>query len=289
MPCHHGPVSVDFDPVKIGPRPRRIDPVRAVILVVAVGLAVAIVKPWAIGEPSDTPPPSLAAAAPRSRRACRRRPARPRERPGPPLRPAYRPPTWDEVEPVIEAHDAWGVRAILLARRQNLGSGPDPRFKELWSRTSPNSSTVEIARVARDDEAIVALGITFPSDIEPLDMRIWRLHAERRDRMDRRSAARLRPTATARSRSSDPIRPGVAVVGRRPLPGRSACRRPALFDRRPDPGSIRAPFPPRMTGRRRPRPTSSGPRMSDPSGVRSGPFATVDGRRRAPWGPGQPS
>ena len=78
---------------------------------------------------------------------------------------------------MIEARDVWGVRAILLARRQNLGSGPDPRFKELWSRTSPDSSTVEIARVARNDEEIVALGITFPPDVEPLDMRIWRLHA----------------------------------------------------------------------------------------------------------------
>ena len=86
------------------------------------------------------------------------------------------PPRWDDVGPLIEAHDAWGVRAILVARRQNLGSGADPRYLERWSRTTPNSATVEIARVERDDQAIVALGLSFPSDIEPLDMRIWRLH-----------------------------------------------------------------------------------------------------------------
>ena len=84
--------------------------------------------------------------------------------------------TWAEVAPVIKAHDQWGVRAILVARRPSVGSPASPRFLERWTTTTPNSSTIEIAQVARDDQSVVGLGVTFPSKIEPLDMRIWRLH-----------------------------------------------------------------------------------------------------------------
>jgi hypothetical protein len=270
-------VSVDFDPVKIGPRPRRIDPVRAVILVVVVGLAVAIVKPWSIGEPPDTPPPSLAAAVPSispglpSTSLPTARTIRPVVATGVPAA------RWDEVELVIEARDDWGVRAILLARRQNLGSGPDPRFKELWSRTSPDSSNAEIARVARNDEEIVALGITFPSDVEPLDMRIWRLHAnEQVEWIDARPLAPADRDGSFTFVRSDPTRGALAwAAGHYRVDLLAADQLYSIAVEIPDrSGTVPGPeeWPPATDA------DLIGPGLSDPSGVRAGPFATVDGR-----------
>ena len=40
------PVSVDFDPVRLGPRRRRIDPVIVGVIGVVVAIAVAAIKPW---------------------------------------------------------------------------------------------------------------------------------------------------------------------------------------------------------------------------------------------------
>ena len=270
-------MSVDFDPVKIGGPPRRIDPVRAVILVVVVGLAVAIVKPWSIGVPSDVPTPSLAAVVPSvspnvpSTPALTARPIRPIVSTGVPTA------RWDEVEPVIQARHAWGVRAIVLARRQNLGSGPDPRFKELWSRTSPDSSTVEIARLARNGEQIVGLGITFPPDIEPLDMRIWRLHAnEQVEWVDARPLAPADRDGSFTFVRSDPTRGALAwAAGNYRIDLLAADQLYSIAVEIPDrPGTVSAPddWPPATEA------NLIGPGLSDPSGVRSGPFATVDGR-----------
>ena len=249
---------------------------RAIILVVVVGLTVAIVKPWAIGGSSDGPPRSLVAALPSIASSVPTTPAI--APPGRPVLAAGVPaPTWAEVEPVIEAHDVWGIRAILLARRQNLGSGPDPKFKELWSKTSPDSSIVDIARIARHDEAVMGLGITFPPEIEPLDMRIWRLHAnEHLEWIDARPLApadRDGSFTFVRSDSTDAAEAWLAGHYRVDLLAADQVHSVAV--QIPDrSGIVPAPdeWPPATEA------DLIGPGLSDPSGVRAGPFATVDGR-----------
>ena len=268
------PVSVDFDPVKIGPRPRRFDPIRVLILTVVVGLAVAIVKPW---EPNGTP----AVPAPSGAQAVAS--ASPSVSPTPvPVRtvqtavstglPA---PTWDEVALVVQAHDTLGVRAIVVARRQNLGSGADPRFQELWSRAIRAPDGVDTAYVAHDEKPIVALGITFPPDAAPLDVRIWRLHAD--GELEWIDARALEP--------GDPVGAftfahGGASGSSRAWPSgqyridilagdaihRVALQIPGRF------GNVPAPDEWPHT-----EANLVGPDESDPSAVRVGPFATVDG------------
>ena len=53
-------MSFDFDPVTVGPRRRRFDPVLIVILAIVAGLAIAIVKPWASSPTPETPVPPVA-------------------------------------------------------------------------------------------------------------------------------------------------------------------------------------------------------------------------------------
>ena len=269
-------MSVDFDPVKIGPRRRRVDPVRALIVVVVLGLVVAIVKPWSLNAAPDAPAPPVAVAETSPSVAPAGSPtAAPTSRTVRAPSTGVPAPTWDEVAPVIEKHDAWGVRAILVARRPNVGTPASPRFLERWSRTTPNSSTVEIARVARDDQAIVALGITVPSDIEPLAMRIWRLHAndetewvaarplDLADRDGSYTFLRSDPAGASPSWPAGHYR--VDLLAADQLYS-IAVQVPGRF------GSVPAPDDWPAT-----EVNLVGPAESDPSGVQIGPFATVDG------------
>jgi hypothetical protein len=185
-------------------------------------------------------------------------------------------PTWDEVSPVIEAHDAWGVRAILVARRPNVGTPASPRFVERWARTTPNSSTVEIARVERNDQAIVALGITFPSDIEPLDMRIWRLHAnDETEWIDARPLDLGERDGSFTFVRSDPAGGSPSwVAGHYRVDLLAADQLYSIAVQIPGRfGSVPAPDDAPPTDEA----NLVGPDVSDPSGVRAGPFATVDG------------
>ena len=155
------------------------------------------------------------------------------------------------------------------------GAVADPRFLERWSRTTPNSATVEIARVARDDQAIVALGITFPSDIEPLDMRIWRLHAN--DETEWMGARPLHPGNRAGSFTfvrSDPVRGSPSwAAGHYRVDLLAADQLYSIAVQIPGRfGNVPAPDEWPAT-----EANLVGPEESDPSGVQIGPFATVDG------------
>ena len=269
-------MSIDFDPVKVGPRRRRLDPVRIVILAIVAGLAIAIVKPWAsdpapkiavppvavVPAPSVSPtvPPTLNPSAPGDVPAVTT---------GVPAA------TWAEVAPVIKTHDQWGVRAILVARRPSVGSPASPRFLERWTTTTPNSPTMEIAHVARDDQSIVGLGVTFPSKIEPLDMRIWRLHTnEQAEWIDARplqpadrdgSFTFIRSDRTGGTGSWEAGQYRVDLLAADRLYS-IAVQIPGRFGSDPAPDDWPA------TDAR-----LVGPGDSDPSGVQNGPFATVDG------------
>jgi hypothetical protein len=271
-------VSIDFDPVKVDPPRRRFDPARVVIVVVAVGLAAAIVKPWTLGPTPDSRPPPVALAEPSASVTAS---GRPRASPAtaivrPPTSTGVPAPTWAEVVPVIETHDAWGVRAILLARRPSLGIPASPRFVERWTRTTPNSSTVEIARVARDDQAVVALGVTVPSEIEPLDMRVWKLgtngetgwmDAHPLDRADRDGAftlVRSDPAGGSLSWAPGHYRVDLlAAEGSYSI----AVQIPGRFGIVPAPDDSTSGIQVNVLA----------PDVSDPSGVQFGPFAMVDG------------
>jgi hypothetical protein len=271
-------VSIDFDRVKVDPARRRLDPARVVIVVVAIGLAVAIVKPWTLGPTPDAKPPPVALAEASASVAASGRPsASPAtEIALPPTSSGIPAPTWAEVAPIIETHDAWGVRAILLARRPSLGIPASPRFVERWTRTTPNSSTVEIARVARDDQVVVALGVTVPSGIEPLDMRVWKLGAndvtrwidghslDRTDRDGSFTFIRSDPAGGALSWPAGHYRVDLlAADGSYSI----AVQIPGRFGIVPAPDDSTSGIQVNVLA----------PDASDPSGVQFGPFAMVDG------------
>ena len=208
-PCHHGPVSVDFDPVKIGPRPRRIDPVRVVILVVVVGLAVAIVKPWAIGEPRmrrlhrlaaeclrSSPSAAVDARPDRADRPARRcdrrtdrrlgrgragdRGTRRLGRPGDPARSTPEP---------RERSGSRGSRSSGRGRRPTQPPSRSPAWRATTRRSSRSGSR---SRLMSSRWTCGSGACTANEQVEWIDARP------------------LAPaTAMARSRSSDLIRPGV--------------------------------------------------------------------------------
>jgi hypothetical protein len=77
---------------------------------------------------------------------------------------------------VVAGRDTWGVRAIIVSWR---GFQPEPRplYVEHWTRTAPTPLGIDTAYVTRDNRSIVALGITFPSGLNPTYARVWRVHA----------------------------------------------------------------------------------------------------------------
>ncbi len=270
-------MSVDFEPVKLGPRRRRLDPLTAGVVVVAVALAAAVVKPWETSGSGGAPGPSAIAAVPTSA-------ASPSARPTPTARvdrivsaTGLPEPTWAEVAPVLEPHDALGIRAIMLARRPNVGLPASPRFQERWSpATLDPGGGGDSAYVNRDDQSIVALGITFPLDARPMDARIWLVHTD--DRLEWIDARPLEPNHLAGAFTFTRFD---AAAGRSVAwPGghyridvlaedgvhQIAVQVPGRF------GSVPAPaeWPPTETG-------LVDPDRSNPSSVRIGPFATVDG------------
>jgi len=270
-------VSIDFDPITVRPRRRRSDPVLIVITAIVAGLALAIVKPWASSPTPEAPVPSVAVARAPS--------VSPTEPPTPTPAAVVAAPavttglpaaTWAEVAPIIKTHDQWGVRAILVARRPSVGSPALPRFLERWTTMTPASSILGTAEVARDDQSVVGLGVTFPSEIEPLDMRIWRLHTNDQaewidarplqpaDRDGSFTFARSDPSGSARSWEAGHYR--VDLLAADQLYS-IAVQIPGRFGSVPTPDAW-------------PLPTESDlvpPEASDPSEVRAGLFATVDG------------
>jgi hypothetical protein len=168
-------VSVDFDPVRVRPNRRRIDPVVVGIIVVLIALAVAIIKPWEDHDVAIVTGPSSAAPAvaastdvPGSDAVgpiehAQRVPGRP-------------PPTWSDLAPALTDHATWGVAAVVLGPRAEAVAPSASGYLELWSPAVVDDAGVEDAYVARAQESIVALGVTVPRSVVPEDVRIWRIH-----------------------------------------------------------------------------------------------------------------
>jgi hypothetical protein len=169
-------VSVEFEPVRLGPRRRRLDPVVLGAAVVAFALVVSIVKPWdrpALGtSTSGTPAESLGQTAPSDAIASATSANSPVLPQANPARQGATP-SWTEIEPIVRRHESWGIRAIVRNPYGAPGS-PTPRYAERWFRFPAGGTQMSTALID-GDHSIVALGVTFPTSQAPLDVRIWRL------------------------------------------------------------------------------------------------------------------
>jgi hypothetical protein len=167
-------VSVEFDPIKLRPRRRRVDPVVLGILVVVLALGVAVVKPWVPSQRSDDAPSAAVAIAPVVT-ALTPTPSRAATQP-PPTPPASAPPRWTDIAPALDIHRDWGVEAVLLLPATTASQGQPARYISYWSPAAPGPDGPQSAYISRDDQSIVALGITYPADQVPVDARIWLVH-----------------------------------------------------------------------------------------------------------------
>ena len=269
-------MSVDFDPVRLRPKRRRIDPSSSGSWSSLVGLA----RPSSsrgsrpAGGHAATPGPAVAGAAPRPRRRRRARP-----RPSSRCRRARRcgPPAdlgghRDRPSP---AHDEWGV-ARSSSSADRVGRAGAGRLPRAVVRAGPMEPPTSRSSTSRRTESIVALGVTFPSTT-----RRWtrgsggstRTGSSNGSTPDRSSASH----PTLRCCSSSPRRRPSRIVA---WTG-GHYRIDVLVDDGVAPDRVgipggSAPIPDPMPGRPR-RPTSSPRRTVDPSVTRQGLFATVDG------------
>ena len=163
----HGPA--EFRPVKLGPRRRRIDPLAIGVVVVVAALVLAVVKPWDTPEPGVAAAPSVVTSAP----------VAPSESPGEPIDPMALL-TWSDVVPVVTRHPAWGIRTIVAGETPATDGSSvavSERYAEQWSGAHEVGLGVSSAVVEGLHGPVVALGITSPPDETPLDVRIWKRHA----------------------------------------------------------------------------------------------------------------
>jgi hypothetical protein len=174
----HGPA--EFQPVTVGPRGRRFDPVILGVVVAVVALALAVVKPWDLGSAA-----SLASAAPSASTVAVAPNASPTTAPSPePLDPLTVPPTWSDVVSAVSRRTDWGIRTIVVGSRTPPASsaaspGASPvttsPYTERWFPAVARAGD-DLAIVDEPDGSIVALGLTFPPNETPLDARIWLVH-----------------------------------------------------------------------------------------------------------------
>ena len=183
-------MSVEFEPVKLGPRRRRLDPVAIGALIVVLGVVAAVLKPWNAGAGSSLPGASGGDAIGETSS-----PVAPASPSGPPSTAAPVAPraitastaslaSWDKVRAVVRAHDAWGVRAIVGRPSALLGTAGDLRFDEIWNAVPDQATGVPTIDIEPNDQTVVAIGITFPASHTPLDARIWLVHPDRLEWVD---------------------------------------------------------------------------------------------------------
>jgi hypothetical protein len=278
-------VSVEFDPIKLRPGRRRVDPVVVGVLVVVIALGLAVAKPWVPSQRAEAPDPSAAVAiAPRAT-ALGRTPSPAATQPSATPRPSPSP-SWTDIAPVLDIHREWGVEAVLLLPTTTASQARPSRFVSYWSPAAPGPDGPQSAYISRDDQSIVALGVTYPADQVPVDARIWLVHAgDELEWMDVRMVVGGAPDgAMLFERTGAPVgqpsswpgghyRVDVLVAGK---VRRIAVQIPGRL------GSVAQPDPWPATSARLVVPDDS-----DPSGVHVGLFATVNGRgiplAATPW------
>jgi hypothetical protein len=265
-------VSVDFDPVRLGPRRRRVDPVMVGVIGVVVALAIAVIKPWDRAAAPVKPGQSVAVGLPTSAatRAPAAAPSTGRASPEPAI-----PLSWADVASAITTRDGWGVRVITVDQRGDKQAIGPSSYHELWS-AAITSAGVETATVGRYGDPLSILGFTSPATERPRDVRIWRVH--RGDRLEWIDAVQIAAQPTEASLLF--VRPGPNRGTLTPWdPGRYrvdflvAGGIHRLSVTVPDPRGVVPPLDTWLPDR--PAVVEAG--ASDPSGVRIGLFATVGG------------
>lgn len=172
------PTYAEFEPAPLAPRRRRVDPVSIGALVVAIGILAAIVKPWDArdGDPGiATAPSSSAGIGSPSTSAPSGDPAGSAGAATAP--PVSSPPIgWGRAAEAIVPHDRWGVRAIVLDPEPDATGSPHPGpvLVERWEPAEAAADALARVQLGTADQGVLALGVTFPPDELPLDIRVWR-------------------------------------------------------------------------------------------------------------------
>lgn len=242
-------------------------------VVVAIAIAAAIAKPWDSNPTTPQPAASQAAVT------ATQRPS-PTPTPGPTPRVKQVAADWIAVTKAVTDHDGWGVTAVLGHGPGASGETPvtPPRYSELWTPTSKDSNGADLAVVTRDGAEVAALGITAPDGVQPQGVRFWRLHQS--NEFEWVDAARIDNQAESHAPLlvRMPLVDGVAAVPWEAgqyradvLTGDGIHRISVVIEKQfgdvsgPDDWPIGAPNTVAATA-------------SDPSAVRRGLFATVNGR-----------
>jgi hypothetical protein len=164
----HG--GIEFSPAPLTAERRRVDRVAVVGLAVALGLILAVAKPWAAPPSPDVRAPASAAASITAGPTSR--PAMPGEAPSPPASP-----TPASILAAIQPHDAWGVRAIT--RSASVAGGPDrSEVRERWTPALERDDGTRLAVLPTSEEVVLALGVTSPGFVRPRDVVLWRVGAD---------------------------------------------------------------------------------------------------------------
>ena len=243
------------------------------VIAIVVALAVAVVKPWDHQTTAPVAPaPSVAVVAPIP--SATRVPT-PAPSIATPVLGSASVPSWADVASAITPHDAWGVRAITVDARQllyRLAAGSS--YHEHWSAAAA-STGAETATVGRTADPVSMLGVTSPREEAPRDVRIWRIHQF--DQLEWIDAFPIAPEPSDASllfirpgRNGDALTPWQPGQYRVEVLVADGIHR--LWILVPDPFGV---VPPLDTWTHD-RPTIE-TRGSDPSGIRIGLFATVDG------------
>jgi hypothetical protein len=180
-------VSVEFEPIRLGHRRRRLDPLLVGVAAVAVALGAAVFKPW--NEAPTVAGPSVGVVAEASAAPVATAPV-----PSPVASASIALPpvvqansastlAWPEVEPILHWHDAWGIRAIVVQPLADTPLSARQRLIERWYPLTVDDSGAP-SRVDSNDRAIAALGLTSPPAHTPLDVRFWRETSDGLDWVD---------------------------------------------------------------------------------------------------------
>jgi hypothetical protein len=267
-------VSVDFDPVRLDPGHRRVDPTVVAVIGVILALGVAVAKPWDQGTTPVPPEPSGAAVATPSTTARASPTTRPTARPASPV--AAQPPTWADVASAVTSHDAWEVHALVVDRRADRALTGPPSYLDHWSAATPARGGPGTAAIDPGAGSVEILGITTPRAEAPRDARIWRVHGN--DQLEWVDAAPIGSEPDGGSLLF--VRPG--VDGASLTPWAAGRYRVDVLTRTgihglsilvPDLAGVVPPLD--VWTPERPAVVAAG--ASDPSSVRIGLFATVDG------------
>jgi hypothetical protein len=184
-------VSVEFEPVRLGRRGRRVDPIALTTVAVVLGLLVAVLKPWDAEKSTDTAAVASPAVAASAVAVGLSGPRATASVPIPRVIQARAAAglTWDAVDSAVRRHETWGVRAIVVDRsRPDTPISSRSRLVEAWFPV-PGMDGGETPSVQVDPggRSIVALGVTFPPAHTPLDIRVWRATSTGLDWVDTQS------------------------------------------------------------------------------------------------------